>query len=437
MGKGQRLYTKAKTLIPGGNMLLSKRPEMFLPDQWPAYYSRAKGCSVWDLDDAEYIDMSIMGVGANVLGYAHPKVDEAVGNAIKNGNLSTLNAPEEVELAELLLELNPHMDMAKFARGGGEAMSIAVRIARAASKKYKIAVCGYHGWHDWYLAANLRDKSRLNSHLIEGLSTRGVPKNLSGSIFTFEYNNFEEFYKLIKRNPEIGIVKMEVSRNFNPKNNFLEKIRDLTQKKGILLIFDECTSGFRQCFGGLHKIYNIVPDIAIFGKALGNGYAINAIIGKEEYMKYGEQTFISSTFWTERIGFLAGIKTIELMRKIKSWKIIIKNGKYLIKKLKELAKKYHLDIKIGGIESIVFYSFVSKNNLKYKTFISQEMLKKNYLASNITYLTIHHKKKVIDDYIKNLDPIFSKIKLFEEKKDNVLKYLKGPVCHDTFKRLTD
>ena len=133
-------------------------------------------------------------------------------------------------------------------------------------------------------------------------------------------------------------------------------------------------------------------------------------------MSKANDSFISSTFWTERIGFLAGIKTIELMRKIKSWKIIIKNGKYLIKKLKELAKKYHLDIKIGGIESIVFYSFVSKNNLKYKTFISQEMLKKNYLASNITYLTIHHKKKVIDDYIKNLDPIFSKIKLFEEKK---------------------
>ena len=186
--------------------------------------------------------------------------------------------------------------MVKFTRSGGEANAVAVRIARASTKKQKIAVCGYHGWHDWYLAANLISKDRLNNHFIKGISPRGVPNELAGSTLTFQYNNFEKLEKLIRNNPEIGIIKMEVARNYEPKNNFLQKIRELSLQKGIILIFDECSSGFRQSYGGLHKFYGVEPDIAIFGKALGNGYAINAIIGKKKYMRFAEKTFISSTF---------------------------------------------------------------------------------------------------------------------------------------------
>ncbi|MEY3501422.1 MAG: hypothetical protein RL308_3095, partial [Bacteroidota bacterium] len=154
MGKGQDLYNKAKTLIPGGTMLLSKRPEMFLPDQWPAYFSKAKGCEVWDLDGNKLVDMCIMGIGTNTLGYGNEEVDEAVMQTVKSGNMSTLNCPEEVYLAEKLMEINPWADMVRFARSGGEANAISIRIARAASGRDNVAICGYHGWHDWYISAN-------------------------------------------------------------------------------------------------------------------------------------------------------------------------------------------------------------------------------------------------------------------------------------------
>ena len=178
LGNGQKLWKRAKQIIPGGNMLLSKRAEMFLPNQWPAYFSKAKGCKVWDLDGNEYIDMSIMGIGTNTLGYGHPEVDEAVLRIVNAGNMSTLNCPEEVYLAEKLIELHPWADMARFARSGGEANAIAIRIARAASGKDKVAICGYHGWHDWYLSANLGDDTNLDGHLLPGLEPKGVPLNL-------------------------------------------------------------------------------------------------------------------------------------------------------------------------------------------------------------------------------------------------------------------
>ena len=183
--------------------------------------------------------------------------------------MSTLNCPEEVELCERLLALHPWADMARLARTGGEASAMCVRIARAASGKEKIAFCGYHGWHDWYLSSNLKNKNNLKSHLMGGLEANGVPKSLKNTAFPFQYNRFDELEKIVK-NHDIGTIKMEVSRNFKPENNFLKKIRDLCNKKNIVLIFDECSSGFRQTNGGLHKIYNVEPDIAWFGKAMGN-----------------------------------------------------------------------------------------------------------------------------------------------------------------------
>ncbi len=163
---GNDLWCKAKQLIPGGNMLLSKRPERFLPEKWPSYYDKAKGINVWDIEGKKYIDMSIMGIGTNILGYGHNDVDQAVLDVVAKGNMSTLNCPEEVALAEKLIELDPWAEMVKFARTGGEANAISIRIARAYTGKDKIAICGYHGWHDWYLACNLQDFNSLNDHLL-------------------------------------------------------------------------------------------------------------------------------------------------------------------------------------------------------------------------------------------------------------------------------
>jgi len=433
MGTGQELYKKAKSLIPGGTMLLSKRPEMFLPDQWPAYFSKAKGCRVWDLDGKEYTDVYIMGIGTNVLGYGHEEVDEAVMQTVRNGNMSTFNCPEEVKLAERLVELHPWADMVRLARSGGEANAVAVRIARAASGKDKVAICGYHGWHDWYLSANLGDDQNLAGHLLPGLDPAGVPKALRGSTLPFNYNNFQELLDLVN-NHEVGVIKMEVSRNMGPEDNFLLKVRQLATERGIILIFDECTSGFRQTFGGLHKMYGVEPDMAMFGKALGNGYAITATIGRREVMEAAQKSFISSTFWTERIGPTAALASLKVMERIKSWEMITNTGLKIKERWQALADKHQLPIIQWGIPALAGFSIDSPNNLAYKTFITQEMLKKGYLAGNAVYVSIEHTPEVLEGYFNELDVVFAKIKEFEQGKD-VMAELDGPVCHGCFKRL--
>lgn len=433
MGTGQKLWKRAKRVIPGGNMLLSKRAEMFLPEQWPAYFSRAKGCRVWDLDGREYTDMSFMGIGTNTLGYGHAEVDEAVARTVAAGNMSTLNCPEEVHLAERLIELHPWAEMARFARSGGEANAIAVRIARAASGRDKVAICGYHGWHDWYLAANLGDEKNLAGHLLPGLEPSGVPQSLQGSVLPFNYNRFDELLAIVEQH-EVGVIKMEVSRNQGPADGFLAKVRDLASKRGIVLIFDECTSGFRQSYGGLHNLYGIAPDMAIFGKALGNGYAITGVIGRRAVMEAAQGTFISSTFWTERIGPTAALKTLEVMQRVKSWEQITRTGEEITARWRSLAAKYGLEIATSGLPALTSFAFKSPNALAYKTLITQEMLSKGYLAGVSVYVCTEHTPKVVDDFFAALDPVFSLIRECEDGRD-VASLLKGPVCHAGFKRL--
>jgi glutamate-1-semialdehyde aminotransferase/spore coat polysaccharide biosynthesis protein SpsF (cytidylyltransferase family) len=427
LNTGQKMWIRAKNVIPGGTMLFSKNPDLFLPKFWPAYFEKTKGCDVWDLEGRKYFDLSMMGVGTNILGYSRKEVDDAVRKAINKGNMSTLNSKEEILLAEKLVEMHPWAGKVRFARTGGEAAAIAVRIARAATGKDKIAICGYHGWHDWYLSANLSDSQNLNSHLMRNLPIQGVQKNLKSSGFVFEYNNFDQLKKIVSQN-NIGTVIMEVSRNEPPKNNFLENVRKLTKNKNIVLIFDECTSGFRETFGGLHLKYKINPDIATFGKALGNGYAINAVIGKDSIMNYANSTFISSTFWTERIGSVAGLKTLEIMEKIKSWNIISSLGKKIKTNWEFLAKKNNIKIKIQGISALPRFDFVNVDNLYYKTFISQEFLKKKFLASNSIYLCTEHKLKILNNYFDILDSVFFKIGRSIEDKISPQKLLSGPVC---------
>lgn len=433
MGAGQKLWKRAKQVIPGGNMLLSKRAEMFLPDLWPAYFSKAKGCKVWDLDGNEYIDMCIMGVGTNILGYGHHEVDDAVRKTIDAGNMSTFNCPEEVYLAEKLVELHPWAHMARLARSGGEANAVAIRIARAATGKDNVAICGYHGWHDWYLSANLGDDKNLAGHLLPGLAPNGVPQNLRGTVFPFNYNNYAELEALVNAN-DIGTIKMEVVRNMGPEDNFLHKVRKLATERGIVLIFDECTSGFRETFGGLHKKYGVEPDMAMFGKALGNGYGITATIGKREIMEAAQTSFISSTFWTERIGPTAALKTLEVMERVKSWETVTHTGLHIREGWQKLADKCGLKIEHWGLAALTGFTFKSPNALAYKTLITQEMLAKGYLAGNSVYVCTEHTPEVVAGYFEALAPIFALIKECEEGRD-VMSLLKGPVCHGGFKRL--
>lgn len=433
LGTGQKLWKRAKRIIPGGNMLLSKRAEMFLPEHWPAYFSKAKGCRVWDLDGREYLDMSIMGIGTNILGYGHPEVDEAVLRTVAAGNMATFNCPEEVYLAERLVALHPWAEMVRLARTGGEANAVAIRIARAASGRDKVAICGYHGWHDWYLAANLGDEQNLAGHLLPGLDPKGVPQNLRGSVLPFQYNDFAELEALVA-NHEIGVIKMEVSRNMGPEKGFLEKVRQLATAKGIVLVFDECTSGFRETFGGLHKKYGVEPDLALFGKALGNGYAITAIVGRRAVMEAAQTTFISSTFWTERIGPSAAIATLDAMERMKSWETITATGSQIKQRWDALGTQHGVALDLWGLPALAGFTIRSPRALEYKTLITQEMLKQGILAANSVYVCTEHTQDVVDRYFETLEPLFALISECEDGRP-VEPLLEGPVCHAGFKRL--
>lgn len=436
MGKSQELYKKAKKIIPGGTQLLSKRPEMFLPELWPAYYDRAKGCEVWDMDGIRYEDMSYMGLGSCILGYADDDVNKAVKSVIDKGNMCTLNAPEEVELAELLIKLHPWAEMVRYARTGGEAMAIAVRIARAKTQKDTVLFCGYHGWQDWYLSANLADEKSLDGHLLPGLNPLGVPRTLNGSSYPFNYNDTDGFLKLIdEHKDEAGVVVMESIRNYPPEKEFIETIRRVTDDIGMVLIVDEITAGMRMNLGGAHLLFDLKPDIAVFAKGISNGYPMAAIIGKQDVMQVAQDTFISSTYWTERIGPTAALATIRKMKEKNVPQHLISIGKKVKEGWKSLASRHDIDIDVSGIDPLGHFDFKYENPLVLKTLFTQLMLERGFLASTAFYASYAHKEEHIEKYLRVADSVFGFIsKAIKEGKPE--KYLKGPVCHAGFKRLT-
>ncbi len=435
MGISQDLYKKAKKIIPGGTQLLSKRPEMHLPDLWPAYYKSAGGCRVTDLDDHTYCDMSFMGIGANVLGYCDEDVDRAVIDAVRRGSMSTLNAPEEVELAELLLELHPWADMVRYAKTGGEALAVAARIARACTGKEIVLVCGYHGWHDWYLAANLEKGDPLSYVHLSGLEPKGVPIGLADTNFIFSYNDMDRFQKLIdKYDGKIAAVIMEPIRNDYPQDGFLQKIRKITEEKDIILVFDEVSAGFRLCCGGAHLVLDVTPDMITMGKALSNGYPMAAIVGKEEVMRSAQDTFISSTYWTERVGLAASVATIQKYREKDVDRHLDRIGAAVKTGLRKAADKHGLLINISGINPMVHFEFVYDAPLVYKTFFTQEMLKRGYLASTSIYVCYAHTDDIVAAYFDTVDEVFELMR--EQKEEQGLPQLDGEVCHSGFQRLT-
>ena len=428
------MWKKAKKIIPGGTQLLSKRSEMFLPNLWPSYYKKAKGVEIWDLNNNKFIDMSIMGVGACTLGYSDDDVNNAVKQVIDEGSMATLNSPEEVELAELLLKIHPWAEAVRYARTGGEIMSIAIRIARAYTKKDTVAFCGYHGWHDWYLSSNLADNANLDGHLLPGLDPTGVPRSLIKTAIPFEYNNIEKLESIVKEN-DIGVIVVEPFRHQEPKDDFLKRIRKIADRIGAVLIFDEITSAWRLTVGGAHLLYNINPDIMVVAKAMSNGFPMAAVMGKMDIMDAAQTSFISSTYWTERIGPTAAIATIKKMQRNNVPSHLDKIGGIISDGWKKLAEKHDLNIEILPPHALATFSFKYDNSQEIKTLFTQEMLKRGYLAGLSVYVSFSHKKKHIEDYLTNTDEVFGIIKdaLIN---NNIKNLLKGPVCHSGFQRLT-
>lgn len=433
---GQELYKKAVKRIPGGTQLLSKRPEMFLPGDWPSYYSKAKGVETWGLDGEKYIDMSYCGIGACVLGFADPEVDGAVKEAIEYGSTATLNCPEEVELADLLCDLHPWADMVRYARCGGEAMAIAVRIARAETGRDKVAFCGYHGWHDWYLSANLAEMSSLDGHLLPGLEPAGVPRGLIGTAVPFRYNRVDELESIIAAGRgDLAAIVMEPLRNFYPEPGFLERVREIADDIGAVLIFDEVSAGWRLNTGGAHLLYGVDPDIAVFAKAMSNGYPMAAIIGREEVMQAAQSSFISSTSWTERIGPVAALATIKKHKRDNVPSHLIRIGKLIQKGWKAAADRSGISINVTGIPPMGHFDFNYKNGQAIRTLFTQIMLEKGFLATNAFYATYAHRESHLDSYFAALDDTFGYLAKFI-REDLVEDQLKGPVAHSGFFRLT-
>ncbi len=431
------MQQRAKKRIPGMTQLLSKRPDMFAPGVWPGYYKKAKGVEVWDLDGNQYIDMSIGGIGANVLGYADPEVDAAVHKAVDNGSSCSLNCTEEVELADLLCVIHPWAEKVRLARTGGESMTIAVRIARAYTGRDKIAFCGYHGWHDWYLSANLGTENALGEHLMSGLDPRGVPKSLAGTAFPFRYNHIEELQAIVARHKDdLAAIVMEPIRSEQPEHGFLEGVRALADEVGAVFIIDEISAAFRIKSRGAHMEFGLTPDIAVFSKALGNGYPIAAIIGKGEVMDAAQSTFISSTMWTERIGPAAALATVNKHLRVNAGVHLQDISKQVEEGWKQIAQKNALKIKVSE-KSVVstHFSFGYDNAMAMKSLFVQLMLERGFLASNFFYAMYAHQKHHIEQYLEAVNEVFAEISKANQA-GNLEKLLKGLPASTGFKRLT-
>ncbi len=432
----EALYQHAKRRIPGGTQLLSKRPEMFAPDVWPAYYREARGCEVWDLDGRHYFDMTHNGVGSCLLGYADPDVTLAVTDRIQRGSMCTLNSPEEVALADALCEIHPWAAQARFARCGGETCAIAVRIARATTDRSVVAICGYHGWQDWYLAANLGAEDALRGHLLPGLAPLGVPRELRGTAMTFNYGDRAGFDAIMASHGDrLAAVIMEPCRYLDPEPGYLDYIRDQAHQHGALLIFDEITIGWRLCHGGSHLRLGVQPDMAVFAKALGNGHPIGAVIGTKQAMDGAQNSFISSTYWTEGVGPTAALATTRKLKEENVTAHVARIGTLMQEAWRAAGKKHGLPVNVGeGYPCLAHFAFAHKQANELKTLFTTRMLHQGFLAGTAIYPTFAHTENIIARYEEALDAVFADIASALDQ-GRVSDLLEGPPAHTGFKRL--
>ena len=431
----QDLYVHAKQRIPAGTQLLSKRPEMLAPNQWPAYFAEARGCETWDIDGRHYYDLYSSGIGACLLGFRDPDVTRAVRRRINLGSMCTLNPPEEVELADRLCEIHPWAEQVRFARTGGEIGSIAVRIARATTDRSVVAVCGYHGWHDWYLAANLGESDALRGIHLPGLEPLGVPRELRGTTRTFFFNNREQFQQIVDEcGDQLAAVVMEPGRSEDPEPGFLEFVRDGVHNCGGLLIIDEITIGWRLNFGGSHLRLGVNPDMAIFAKALGNGHPIAAVIGTREAMEGAHTSFISSTYWTESVGPVAALATLRKMQEVNVPAHAERIGKRVMGLWRNHAAKHGLPVVVSGYPCLAHFHFEHALAQELRTLYTQLMLERGFLAGTAIYVSMAHTEDIVSMYGEAIDEVFGKI-AGAICRGAVESRLKGPVAHSGFRRL--
>jgi glutamate-1-semialdehyde aminotransferase len=354
------LYREALEIIPGGTQLISRRPQLYAPGLTPPYVARGKGARFWDLDGNEYLDL-MMCVGAAILGYADDAVDAAVIAQIRDGTAYSVSHPLEVELARELIDAIPCAEAVRYCKGGGEANTIAIRIARAFTGRDRVLFCGYHGWHDWYLAANLESDDVLDSHLLPGLQPRGVPQGLAGTALPFRYNDLASLQAQLDRHPgQVACIIMEPARGASlPEPGFLEGVRALAHAHGAVLIFDEVVTGFRLALGGAQERFSVMPDMATYAKAISNGYAMGAVVGRHAVMDLAGELFVSSTYWSDAVGLAAALATIRELRQRNAFERIGAFGSAFQQLFNALAGEYEVPLQAVGLPQLIGITYTN------------------------------------------------------------------------------
>ena len=406
-----RLYRETLKYIPMGTSTFSKNPNLFVIGSAPLFIRKAEGCMIVDMDDNEFIDYS-MALSTVILGYAHPEVCDAAKSGIDEGFIYTLACPEESILAKKLVELIPCAEMVRFIKNGSDACEGAIRLARNHTNKLKILTLGgYHGFHDWFLASTPRNK--------------GIPSVMAEWVLPHDYNDIDSLEHTIRTQADqIAALIMEPVINYKPMEGFIQKIRALTEQHNIVLIFDEMKTGFRMDIKGAQGFFGVVPDIAIFGKGLANGFPLSALVGKAPFMRQfeDENCFLSASYATEKASLRAALKTLEVMQRQAVLSHVWEMGGLLKAGIKALIAEHRLKniMNIVGYEPMTHFIIsdcegFSANEIK--SFIQQESVKRGVLFVGYNHTSFAHQKGDIDQTLAVYDEVFSHLKKALSKKN--------------------
>jgi glutamate-1-semialdehyde 2,1-aminomutase len=435
--KSIALYKRALELIPGGTQLVSRRPQRYASGVSPIYWARAKGARFWDVDGHEYIDW-VSGIGAIILGYCDEVVDNAVREQLARGTMTSINHDLEIELAEELCRTIPCAEMVRYAKCGGEACAMAVRIARGATGRDKVLFCGYHGWHDWYLAANLSADANLNEHLFPGIEPIGVPQALAGTAIPFPFGDLAALGELLdEHRRDVAAVIMEPLRSELPPEGYLASVRKLCDQHGVVLIFDEVSCGFRTRLGGIQELEGVTPDMAVFAKSISNGYPMAAVVGQRSVMEAAATMFISSTYWSDCIGLAAALTTIRELRRRNVPAQLDRLGRELAQRLNAVAGDTGMPVKCGGLAvhpHLQFQAGDESTRKKLGTLYIQEMAKRGCHGYASFYLNAAQGPAEVEQTVAAAREVFTQLREGLDR-NRIDKLLECDLTQDAFRRL--
>jgi len=422
--RSNELYERALKTIPLASQTFSKSAMNFPRRASPLFFERGQGAYVWDYDGNKYIDY-VLGLMPIILGYCDPDVDEAIRNQLNNGIIFSLPSDLEVQLSEKLIELIPCAEMVRFGKNGSDATSAAIRLARAHTGRDRIAVSGYHGWHDWYIGTTARNL--------------GVPKSVQDLSSKFIFNDLDSLESLLKSDPtSFAAVILEPTGVCEPENGFLEGVRELCDQYGVVLVFDEIVTGFRVDMGGAQRKYGVTPDLATFGKAMANGMPISAIVGKREIMKLMDDIFFSGTFGGETLSLAAALATITKLEKINAPEVFERTGRTIRDAVQSIITDFELDdiVSVAGVDwwpRIVVDAYGKNSQIEMNTLLRQELIEHGiFMGGGFNLSIAHNDDNIISETLIGIHQALERFSTYL-KTDNPMSNLRGELIKPVFK----